>query len=55
MLEEEEHCAAGDQVAADGRGEAAADGRGVVAAEAGTGILHKCRFPVIPICQQSSK
>ena len=33
MLEEEEHCAAGDQVAADGRGEVAADGRGVVAAE----------------------
>ena len=29
--------------------------RGVVAAEAGTGTLHKCRFPVIPICQQSSK
>ena len=33
MLEEEEHRAAGDQVAADGRGEVAADGRGVVAAE----------------------
>ena len=28
---------------------------GGAANAAGTGTLHKCRFAVIPICQQSSK